>query len=177
MYKYPQYCERYVLVNRFAFAINYRVASTAFCRSLGIRYYSSSRRYNQFNIPCVYYHDKITLCLFRNPVEKFISSLNIVNIKIDNAIQLIQNSYLKQDIHFLDQSRFHGYPVVFYRYPDKIPDICEILDINIPKIRNKSTKKIDTTSVQQNKIQEIYKKDYEIWDDLQKNNGICEIYQ
>jgi len=77
----------------------------------------------------------------------------------------------------LDQSRFHGYPVVFYRYPDKIPNICEILDINIPKIRNKSTKKIDTTSVQQNKIQEIYKKDYEIWDDLQKNNGICEIYQ
>lgn len=180
----------YIELPDLCFAYNAKVGCTSFSRAIISRYFPEHEEevakffsYNRSG-PISYmlakkkkYATKPVVLLVRDPIDRFLSAINQVNIfDVDSAIDALERKslyklttmskpvYLYQDIHFVKQSSLLSHVNHLFRFPDHIEHARDLLQIGQLELLNKSLKVKQVLNDDQiARINDLYKVDLELF--------------
>lgn len=179
---------RYIKEENILWALNLKVCTTLICKAIQKKH---NANFTHFSLPYTNKPNGRVICLFRHPVDRFISSLNqLQTSNIDDLINKLENNIPTNDkfkrlfadeMHLLPQCRFEGSPIEYYRYPDRIADVFDILKLDHDFINKKINssppdKNIILTEEQKSRIENFYDIDMKIWNKIQENDGKLVLY-
>jgi hypothetical protein len=189
-------------------AFNPKCASNSFAYAILKRYYpeflkkinpqrlATDQLAYHNKVPKRFHPDRPVIQIFRDPVEKFKSSvaflelLQIVTVEeiiedlineTDKVLKIAKHTNKRimyhrfctpiyKNIHFLIQERFHAKDLHYFRMHDQLEKAAELLDLDFPLKRinpSKTAEKPVLTKSQIDQIQEYYAIDMARWDFMQ----------
>jgi len=189
--------QRYFICGDKLLALNAKVGTSSFARAIIKKYYpdiekmiteaaypegkNADNQQFQMFIPYRTNPDRPVICMLRDPVERFRSAMAQVRLTdVDATIQELINetgdygrrgrNKLVENVHFVPQSRVTGDPISYYRFPEDIDLVAEILglDLPLPIINEATAAKPTLTTEQEHQVKDFYAKDLILWNSLQE---------
>ena len=155
--------------NGWSIAQNFKVFSSLIAKQISGK---DSPNRQQFHLPRETTPTTKVALLVANPVTKFYAACREDKIARDLALLIIKENTRPKSpaipfpsFHFFPQVRFflnHTQPVYAWRSPDHIADFWREMGFDaLPAIYTK-----EEASVSEAEIREIYKQDFELWDEI-----------
>lgn len=196
----------YYITPSYCVALNPKVGSSSFARAIIQQYYpkiehliltasypqNSGPLIRQWHWMCPGSKEAIkpVVLMVRDPVERFISAMQQVNLDTNDVNRVLENLLenkpfvkkierdLKDNVHFQFQSNLiHSYLTTYcFKFPDHLETVLEFLDIKVPllKLNEANNTKPVLTTDQENLVKQYYNKDQLLFDSISEDKKVID---